>query len=145
MVSGVSREGGCCGRGRRDHHGTGGGEKNADAIARRVRGARFDGALIATADDPLLESWLAFMGAASALSLAHPETAFVNLDIGGGTTNVALGINGEVLSAGSFWIGARHLQFHAGTYRIVQTLPPWREDAAKAQGVESGRRRADGS
>src|SRR5262249_51655475 len=63
---------------------------NAAALVSLIR-RRLGDALIATADDPCLESWLAFMGSCAALSRAHPDRLFLNLDIGGGTTNLALG------------------------------------------------------
>ena len=90
---------------------------NAGALARLV-GKRIGEAVIATADDPCLESWLAFMGSCSALSRLYPETPFINLDIGGGTTNPAMGINGNVLHTGCYFIGARHFRFTPGTYRL---------------------------
>ncbi|MCI0458031.1 MAG: ethanolamine ammonia-lyase reactivating factor EutA, partial [Gemmataceae bacterium] len=92
---------------------------NADALVRLVR-RRLGDALIANADDPCLESWLAFMGNCSALSRAHPDTYFLNLDIGGGTTNLALGKAGEVLRTGCLFVGARHVQVEPGTYRIAR-------------------------
>ncbi len=91
---------------------------NVTAIESLVK-QRVSQALFATADDPCLESWLAFMGSCLGLSRAHPETHFLNLDIGGGTTNLALGINGEVLRTGCLFAGARHFQFEPGTYRIT--------------------------
>jgi ethanolamine utilization protein EutA len=90
---------------------------NAGALAGLVQ-KRIGEALTATADDPSLESWLAFMGGCSALSRHHSTTPIINLDIGGGTTNPALGLNGDVLSTGSYFIGARHFQFDAGTYQL---------------------------
>jgi ethanolamine utilization protein EutA len=92
---------------------------NAGAIVRLVR-ARLGGALVATADDPRLESWLAFMGGCAPLSRLHPRVHFLNLDIGGGTTNLALGLAGEVLRTGCLFIGARHVRVVPGTYRIVE-------------------------
>ncbi len=83
-------------------------------------GSRLRGALIAVADDPRLESWLAFMGACSRLSREHPETPILNLDIGGGTTNLALGLNGQVRQTGAVFVGARHVQVAPGSYRIVR-------------------------
>ncbi len=74
--------------------------------------------VIATADDPSLESWLAFMGSAAALSRHHSSLPILNLDIGGGTTNAALGLHGDVLATGCYFIGARHFQFIAGTYQL---------------------------
>jgi ethanolamine utilization protein EutA len=84
-------------------------------IRRRLRGT-----LVAAADDPCLESWLAFMGNSAALSRAHPEKTVLNLDIGGGTTNLALGKAGQVLQTGCLFVGARHIQVEPGTYRIAK-------------------------
>ena len=80
--------------------------------------------VIATADDPCLESWLAFKGSCGALSRYHADTPIINFDIGGGTTNVALGnialgVNGDALQTGCYFIGARHFQFVAGGYQLT--------------------------
>ncbi|MCP4117891.1 MAG: reactivating factor for ethanolamine ammonia lyase [Desulfobacteraceae bacterium] len=77
-------------------------------------------AIIATADDPRLESWLAFMGCSSLLSRHHAQRPIINLDIGGGTTNPALGQGGQVTETGCFFVGARHFQFEPGTYRLIR-------------------------
>ncbi len=92
--------------------------KNAAALTRLVQ-KRIGESLTATAGDPCLESWLAFMGSCSALSRHYPTQPFINLDIGGGTTNPALGLNGNVLGTGCYFIGARHFQFVPGTYKLV--------------------------
>ncbi len=75
--------------------------------------------VIATADDPCLESWLAFMGSCGALSRYHADAPILNVDIGGGTTNVAQGMNGNVLQTGCYFIGARHFQFVPGSYQLT--------------------------
>lgn len=90
---------------------------NARTLARLIS-ERIGDSLIASADDPRLESWLAFMGSCATLSRAHPQHALINLDIGGGTTNPALGINGQISACGCFYIGARHLTFVPGSYRL---------------------------
>jgi ethanolamine utilization protein EutA len=92
---------------------------NAASLTSLIR-ARLHNAVIAAADDPGLESWLAFMGSAAALSRARPEIPLLNLDIGGGTTNLALGLSGEVCSTGALFVGARHVQVEPGSYRIVR-------------------------
>ncbi|WP_299734179.1 ethanolamine ammonia-lyase reactivating factor EutA [uncultured Endozoicomonas sp.] len=94
-------------------------KENAHIIARSVR-EKVSHAIVATADDPCMESWLAFMGNSLKLSRANAEVPVINLDIGGGTTNPALGIDGNVLSSGSYYIGARHFQFEPGTYRLLE-------------------------
>jgi ethanolamine utilization protein EutA len=96
---------------------------NAGCVARQIR-RRLKDAVIATAADPGLESWLTFMGNCWELSRANPERTFVNLDIGGGTTNIALGRNTEVSRTGSYFVGARHIQFEPGGYRLT-TLSPY--------------------
>jgi ethanolamine utilization protein EutA len=97
-------------------------QDNAAALARLI-GERIGDSLIAAADDPRLESWLAFMGNCATLSRAHPETPILNLDIGGGTTNPALGLAGSVLACGCHYIGARHWRFQPGGYRLSGLSP----------------------
>lgn len=82
--------------------------------------ARIGDAVIAVADDPHLESWLAFQGSVGGYSRMHPEELVANLDIGGGTTNLALGRGGAVLETDCLWIGARHVEVEPGTYRITR-------------------------
>jgi ethanolamine utilization protein EutA len=90
---------------------------NAPGLVALVR-RRLGNALVATADDPCLESWLAFMGSCARLSRAHPDVPILNFDIGGGTTNLALGRGGDVRRTGCYFIGARHFQVDPGTYRL---------------------------
>jgi len=90
---------------------------NARAIATAIE-ARMGDTLIATAQDPALESWLAFLGNCYNLSLAHAERPLLNLDIGGGTTNLAWGRNGQVHDTACLFVGARHFQFVPGTYQM---------------------------
>ncbi len=92
---------------------------NAAALVRLIR-QRLGDALVATADDPCLESWLAFMGSCAELSRANPDLRVLNLDIGGGTTNLGLGQAGEVLRTGCLFVGARHVQVKPGTYRLLR-------------------------
>ena len=91
---------------------------NANALSQLITSIMGD-SVIATADDPCLESWLAFMGSCSALSRYHADLPILNFDIGGGTTNVAFGMNGDVIEAGCYFIGARHFQFSPGSYQIT--------------------------
>jgi len=91
---------------------------NAVGLVAAIR-RRLGTALVATADDPCLESWLAFQGSCAALSRRHPDRHFIHLDIGGGTTNLAHGRGGEVLSTGCLFVGARHVRFVPGTRRIT--------------------------
>jgi ethanolamine utilization protein EutA len=92
---------------------------NASALVCAIRRHLGD-AFVATADDPCLESWLAFHGSCAAQSRTMPDTPVLNLDIGGGTTNAALGLAGDVLATGCLFVGARHVQVRPGTYEIVR-------------------------
>ena len=69
----------------------------------------------------MLESWLAFAGAAAPLSRARPGVPVLNLDIGGGTTNPAVGIDGDVVAAGCLHVGARHVRVRPGTLEVTGT------------------------
>ena len=100
--------------------------RNADGVCDLIR-AHFGEAMVATADDPNLESWLAFMGACGTLSRRHAKTTIINLDIGGGAANAALGRDGEVLATGCVFIGARHFVFEPGGYRLLSLSPMGRE------------------
>jgi len=122
-------------------------KQNAATIAEAVR-RRIGETVIAVADDPGQESWLAFMGSIAGLSAAHPETRFLNFDIGGGTTNLALGANKTVSATGSLWVGARHFKFAPGTYDLLG-VSPYGEKVLKTlglktvRGAEDARRIAD--
>ena len=93
--------------------------ENAAGLIGLIR-RRLGDALVARADDPCLEAWLAFMGSCAGLSRRHPTRPIINLDIGGGTTNLALGLDGEVLATGCLYVGARHFQVVPGSYRLVK-------------------------
>jgi ethanolamine utilization protein EutA len=92
--------------------------ENAAAVVELVT-RRLGDTLIATADDPRLESWLAFMGSCAALSRSHSDRAVLNFDIGGGTSNLAIGVDGEVIDTACLYIGARHIRVRPGTYRVT--------------------------
>ena len=95
---------------------------NAAGLVSLIR-RRLGQSLIATADDPCLESWLSFMGNFAVLSRQHPDKMILNLDIGGGTTNLALGQDRQVLRTGCLLLGARHVQVIPGSYRITKVSP----------------------
>jgi ethanolamine utilization protein EutA len=95
---------------------------NAAALTEALR-ARLGDAVIAVADDPRQEAWLAFQGSVGGHARAHPDEPILNLDIGGGTTNLALGRGGEVLATGWLWIGARHVEVDPGSYRVARCSP----------------------
>lgn len=93
-------------------------KENARGVVALVR-RRFGEVLVATAADPCLESWLAFMGSCGELSQTLADVPILNLDIGGGTTNSAIGFGGQVAATGCLFVGARHVRFEPGGYLIV--------------------------
>lgn len=95
---------------------------NARAMTQMLRTCVAN-AVITAADDPQLESWLAFQGSIGAISRAHPTRALINLDIGGGTTNAAWGRAGNVMWTDWSWIGARHIVVRPGTYTLERCSP----------------------
>lgn len=95
---------------------------NAAAVVEALR-PRVGEAIVATAGDPRLEAWLAFHGNAAELSRGAPDRFVLNVDIGGGTTNLAVGRAGEVVATGWMWIGARHVEVEPGSHRVVRCSP----------------------
>jgi ethanolamine utilization protein EutA len=93
-------------------------QANVETI-RELIAKQIPNAAIVAAGDPHLESWLAFMGSCATLSRYYAESSILNLDIGGGTTNSAIGVNGNVSATGSHYIGARHFQFAPGSYQLL--------------------------
>lgn len=91
---------------------------NTSGLAALLR-ARLGPCLLTTAEDPCLESWVAFMASCAEISRANPERWLLNLDIGGGTTNLALGRGGSVLETGALHVGARHIQVRPGSHTIT--------------------------
>ena len=110
--------------------------QDAPRLVAAIR-ARLSGALVATADDPRLESWLAFQGACAATSRRHPEQLFVHVDVGGGTANLALGRAGEVLATGCLFVGARHVRLAPGSRRI-EALSPQAAALLAHLGIDAG-------
>lgn len=72
--------------------------------------------MVVATEDPRLESWVSWQGSCGAYSKALPESYFINIDIGGGTSNIAIGKAGKVLATGSYFIGARHFVLKNGKW-----------------------------
>jgi len=89
----------------------------------KLLGTIFSNLIMITAEDPRYESWLCFKGSVLQASLRESEKRFLHLDIGGGTTNLSVGKNGEVEDTGSYFIGARHFRFHPGTSVLSYISP----------------------
>jgi ethanolamine utilization protein EutA len=79
----------------------------------------FDDAVLVSAEEPAYESWLAFMGSIAGSSRRMPEARVMHFDIGGGTTNIAVGSGGSVEAVGSYFVGARHMVQSAGGWERI--------------------------
>ena len=84
---------------------------NADAVLAMLAGLAGD-FVVATAG-PALESILAGKGAGCAELSREQHRTVLNLDIGGGTTNMALFADGQVVDTGCLNVGGRLLRYNA--------------------------------
>ena len=84
---------------------------------------RISAGLVATTQDPHLRVVAGLWQLRAALCQADPARLFLNLDIGGGTSNLALGRGDTVLLTDVLQVGARHLRFVPGSYRLIAASP----------------------
>lgn len=75
--------------------------------------------MVASLEDPNLESWMAYLGSCSEIKYKYPEQLFLNVDIGGGTSNFALGLGDKVCHLGCYFIGTRHWVFAPDSFRLI--------------------------
>ncbi|MFB5084353.1 ethanolamine ammonia-lyase reactivating factor EutA [Symbiobacterium thermophilum] len=106
--------------------------ENARAVVERLSGdaGRF---VVATAG-PQLEAILAGRGSGAAALSREQNLRVLNLDVGGGTTNGALFVGGEVEATVCAHVGGRLVRVDPDTARITGVSPPARR-AAEILGV----------
>lgn len=95
-------------------------KENASAVLQAVAGLAGD--FVVAIAGPHLESSLAGRGSGAAAYSQSHFTAVTNLDIGGGTTNIARFVQGELAQTSALNIGGRLLTL--SQQGIVQTLAP---------------------
>lgn len=78
---------------------------NAELVLQKL--SDFAGNFVVSTAGPDLESSIAGMGSGACAFSAENDCCTINLDIGGGTTNIAVFQNGEVVSCGCYDIGGR--------------------------------------
>jgi len=103
--------------------------ENAQAISSLL--AEAGGDLVCAAAGHHMESMLAAYGSGAALTSSEKGIRILNLDIGGGTTKLALVQGGRVLATAAVHIGGR-LQVMDGQGRIVRLDPAGRAHARRA-------------
>lgn len=80
-------------------------QKNAERVVNEL--ASLCGAMVSTIAGSRLESLLSARGAGADCYSREHFLTHVNVDIGGGTSNIAIYQNGELIDLASLWIGGR--------------------------------------
>jgi ethanolamine utilization protein EutA len=112
-------------------------KENARAVLEALSGLAGD--FVVSTAGPDLEAVIAGRGSGAAEWSARNMATAVNLDIGGGTTNIAVFAAGELESAGSFDVGGRLVRIREG--RISALSPAARETARwRGLSLETGDR-----
>jgi ethanolamine utilization protein EutA len=103
--------------------------ENAELITRIV--AERGGDLVCAAAGHHMEAMLAALGSGAARVSAHEGKRLLNIDIGGGTTKLAIIESGRIVATAAFHVGGR-LQVVDGAGRIIRLDPAGRRLAAEA-------------
>ena len=100
-------------------------KKNAESVLHSLAGLA--GEFVVTSAGSDLESLLAGCGAGTADVSRSVPGILANLDIGGGTTNIALFRDGEILDTSCLDIGGRHVCLDPRTMVISSITPQYRK------------------
>jgi ethanolamine utilization protein EutA len=92
-------------------------KENARAVLEQL--SDFAGDFVVSTAGPDLEAVIAGQGSGAAEWSRKNNGRSINLDIGGGTTNIAVFENGEALSTGAFDVGGRLVRVEDGRIRSV--------------------------
>lgn len=96
-------------------------KENANDVLHSLSG--FAGDFVVATAGPDLESIISGKGAGAHIYSKEHSTTVVNLDIGGGTTNLALFKRGEVCDTGCLDIGGRLIKIDKSTRKIIYISP----------------------
>lgn len=96
-------------------------KENANEVLHTLSG--FAGDFVVATAGPDLESIIAAKGAGAHIYSEEHSTVVVNLDIGGGTTNLAVFNRGDLKETGCLDIGGRLIKLEIGTNKIVYIAP----------------------
>ena len=95
-------------------------KENAAAVLEAVSG--YAGEFVVTTAGPDLESVLAAKGAGAVELSRQTELPVLHMDIGGGTSNLALIDNGKILRTGCLNVGGRLIKFENGKISYVSPV-----------------------
>lgn len=96
-------------------------KENANEVLHTLSG--FAGDFVVATAGPDLESIIAAKGAGAHIYSEEHSTVVVNLDIGGGTTNLAVFNRGDLKETGCLDIGGRLIKVEIGTNKIIYIAP----------------------
>ncbi len=113
-------------------------KENAREVAETLSG--FAGDFVVATAGPDLESVISGKGAGTDVYSKEHHVTAVNLDIGGGTTNLALFSQGDTMDTGCLDIGGRLIRLERDSHRITYIAPKLlRVIAAEEIGLAVGR------
>lgn len=96
-------------------------KENAEEVVRTLSG--FAGDFVVATAGPDLESVISGKGAGADVCSKEHHTTVVNLDIGGGTSNLAVFRNGETIDTGCLDVGGRLVKLDPDSKRITYIAP----------------------
>lgn len=96
-------------------------KENANDVLQTLSG--FAGDFVVATAGPDLESIIAGKGAGAHIYSKEHSTSVVNMDIGGGTSNLALFLRGEIVDTGCLDIGGRLIKVDCITHNITYISP----------------------
>lgn len=96
-------------------------KENANEVLHRLSG--FAGDFVVATAGPDLESIISGKGAGAHIYSKEHSTTVVNIDIGGGTSNLALFNIGDVIETGCLDIGGRLIKIDTSTKQIMYISP----------------------
>lgn len=108
-------------------------KENANEVLLSLSG--FAGDFVVATAGPDLESIIAAKGAGAHTYSKEHATSIVNIDIGGGTSNLALFSDGELLDTGCLDIGGRLIKVDRETHEITYIAPKIKQ-LAERRGLE---------
>ena len=113
-------------------------KENAREVAETLSG--FAGDFVVATAGPDLESVISGKGAGTDVYSKEHHVTAVNLDIGGGTTNLALFSQGDTMDTGCLDIGGRLIRLERDSHRITYIAPKLlRVITAEEMGLAVGR------
>ncbi|GGE33199.1 ethanolamine ammonia-lyase reactivating factor EutA [Streptococcus himalayensis] len=106
-------------------------KENASHVLQALSG--YAGDFVVATAGPDLESIIAGKGACSHQYSQEHHTSVANIDIGGGTSNLAVFREGDLIDTGCFDIGGRLIKLNPETHRITYIAPKLKEIIAEKQ------------